>query len=545
MKKVLSNLIAPVVILAAIFSCEDEISKSFDVLDIAPVVSGVSPSGAVKVGSEFDIIAYVSDGENSPLASVAITLYDNADTSEIATTSGTVAGTSDSLVWAAADFGSTALDTGEYLIRVTATDAANLSATEDFVFTIFDLPFDANNPAMYIAGNFNSWGADPLELVAANTWQTTVTFDGGAWKFKNTEDWTDVDWGDSDCDGVMEVATGGGPDTNCGHTGEAIVTFNDETLVYTVELVEPIPQNIDDLYLIGSFNNFEGSDDYKFTLDSANTWILAEVLLKGGDSFKFSEAANLSKDLWGDNNPADSIADLFGSTIVLPGTVDEAYYKVSFNDATLAYDIAFVRGLYPESLFLVGGSTVAGWDNAVAYPFEKLEDGKFRTYQYIEVAGEGFKFLPQQGAWDGDWGMGTSAGELEQDGEANITVATDGFYRIDVDFTSGSYTVVESMWGVIGSAAPNGWDGPDSDLVLTSNTKGTFSLSASIILIAGEIKFRENDDWAINYGDWDPEDGILDFNPNGDGANVTIATPGTFTVTLTLDSDNGYTYTIE
>ncbi len=537
MKKVLSNLIAPVVIMAALFSCEDEISNSFDVLDIAPVIDEVTPNGSVKIGSEFDIIIKAHDGESSPLASISAKLKD-ADGNELATTTGTVTGTADSLVWAAADFGSTALDTGDYTISVTVTDVANLSVSGDYSFVVFDLPFDATYPEMYIAGNFNSWGADALELVAANTWQITATLDGGGWKFKNTPDWSDIDWGDSDCDGVMEVATGGGPDTNCGHTGESIITFNDKTLAYTIELVEPIAQNITGLYLVGSFNNFEGSDDFEFTLDSDNTWILEEVLLKEGDVFKFSEAADLSKKNWGDNEP-DGEADLFGKSLVLDNTYEEAFYKVTFNDATLAYTIEFVRGLYPENLYLVGGSTVAGWDNAAAYPFEKLAEGKFRTYQYIEVAGDGFKFLPTLGSWDGDYGMGASEGEIEQDGEANVAVAADGFYRVDVDFTTGTYAVVASNWGIIGDATTGGWD-TDTDMTLSSAAKGSFTWTSSIVLVSGSIKFRENDGWDVNYGDTGT-DGTLDFNSS---TNIPIATAGTYTVTMTLDSKNGYTYTL-
>ena len=51
----------------------------------------------------------------------------------------------------------------------------------------------------------------PFELVGDYTWEIRdVDLLGDEWKIKNTPDWTDQDWGDSDCDGIMENTTGGG-----------------------------------------------------------------------------------------------------------------------------------------------------------------------------------------------------------------------------------------------------------------------------------------------------------------------------------------------
>ena len=523
MKKVLSNLIAPMVILVAIFSCEDEISGSFDVLDIAPVIDGVTPDGSVKIGSEFDIVITASDGESSPLSSVSAVLKDAAG-NELATTSGSMSGTSSTYTWAAADFGSTALDTGDYTVSVTVTDVASLSTSADFSFNVFDLPFDANHPEMYLAGNFNSWGADAMELVAPNTWQATVTFDGGGWKIKNTVDWTDTDWGDPQCDGVMEVTSGGGPNTECGYVGESKVTFNDESLAYSVELVTPIAQNIDDLFLVGSFNNFEGSGEYQFRLDSNNTWILAEVILKGGDSFKFSEAANLSKDIWGDNEP-DSIADLFGSTIVIPDNIQEAFYKVSFNDATLAYQIDFVK--FP-SIGIIGSATTGtddGWNQDV--DLRDFGDGSFRHAMAL-YAGEA-KFRANDD-WGTNWGGSDFPQGTGTQNGPNIPVGTADAYLINFVPETGAYTFTSTDIGIIGSATPTGWD---SDTTMDQDGSDPAIWSITMNLVVGEFKIRTSGLWDYNWG------------PDGynTGPNFSIAEDGNYTVTININT--GVTTTVK
>lgn len=68
---------------------------------------------------------------------------------------------------------------------------------------------------------------------------------------------------------------------------------------------------------------------------------------------------------------------------------------------------------------------------------------------------------------------------------------------------------IYSSWGVLGSATPIGWDGPDIKFTQDTSKKGIWALN-NIKLNAGKIKFRYNDDWNINYGD-NGNDNILDM----------------------------------
>jgi len=188
----------------------------------------------------------------------------------------------------------------------------------------------------------------------------------------------------------------------------------------------------------------------------------------------------------------------------------------------------------PERMYLVGGSSSADWNPGNAIPFVKMAEGQFELYAYLRTSGFGFKFL-QERDWAGDWGMKPGQpGVLEQDGEDNVSVPQDGFYRIQLNFFDMTYSVDPMTWGVIGSATPNGWGG-DTDLEFTGGFGG-YTWSAVIPLTDGEIKFRANADWGINFGD-DGLNGSLEYN----GANIPVSA-GTYLVELILDPVTGYTY---
>lgn len=87
-----------------------------------------------------------------------------------------------------------------------------------------------------------------------------------------------------------------------------------------------------------------------------------------------------------------------------------------------------------------------------------------------------------------------------------------------------------SEWGVVGSATPNGWNGPD--IKMWNSTDG--NLVAYATLAAGEIKFRKNNDWGVNLGG---SNGTL----SSGGSNIAV-TAGTYKITINVSKN---TYTIE
>ncbi|QHC83477.1 hypothetical protein AS589_01035 [Empedobacter brevis] len=95
-------------------------------------------------------------------------------------------------------------------------------------------------------------------------------------------------------------------------------------------------------------------------------------------------------------------------------------------------------------------------------------------------------------------------------------------------------TDLSTNWGIVGSATPNQWDGPDIPFWKTE-TPNVFVAYAD--LIDGEIKFRQDNKWDLDYGDNDPVDGKLDKG----GKNISVKA-GSYKVTINL---NDLTYKIE
>lgn len=128
------------------------------------------------------------------------------------------------------------------------------------------------------------------------------------------------------------------------------------------------------------------------------------------------------------------------------------------------------------------------------------EDGvHFTGFMFLNQ--NGFKFCTQPE------GKGTNYGaDFNTAADAaNITMTEEaGYYKVDVDLESKSYVLTPiTTIGIIGSASPNGWDS-DVDMTYVPYNAETKALgyweAKDITLASGEIKFRANDDWAINWG---------------------------------------------
>lgn len=94
-------------------------------------------------------------------------------------------------------------------------------------------------------------------------------------------------------------------------------------------------------------------------------------------------------------------------------------------------------------------------------------------------------------------------------------------------------------WGLIGSATAKGWEGNAPDITLTEDSlkKGLWLLN-NIQLLTGELKFRFNNDWNINYGD-NENDKILDLN----GENIKIEA-GMYNIILDLTDETKPKYSV-
>lgn len=163
-------------------------------------------------------------------------------------------------------------------------------------------------------------------------------------------------------------------------------------------------------------------------------------------------------------------------------------------------------------------------------------DGQYRGFAYLD--GE-FKYKPKEGIddWAGDWEkMSGDAfeGTLTADSNDNIDAIDPGFYMMEVDWVAMAYkhTLIETV-GIIGSATPGGWDA-DTDMTY-DNVDNSWNLTVD--LTDGEIKFRANHAWDINWGGSIAE-------PTFNAGNITVPA-GNYTIKFmpVCDSKNVLTMT--
>ncbi|TSA30496.1 MAG: RagB/SusD family nutrient uptake outer membrane protein [Bacteroidetes bacterium] len=220
---------------------------------------------------------------------------------------------------------------------------------------------------------------------------------------------------------------------------------------------------------------------------------------------------------WGGTRTTKSLVQKF-----YPEIKNGLYHSPIPPKSAAAYTLLYCPGSYQ------------GWDptNTTTVLASALNDGNFEGYLYFPDANTEFKFCVNPN-WDLNYGDDNGDGTLEQNG-ANIVAADAGYYKVNVDLNNLTYTKMNTTWGVIGSATAGGWD---SDQNMDYDATGGVWV-ATLDLTVGEIKFRANDSWDLNYGD-DGANGILEQN----GANIAIPEAGTYVITMKLGIPD-YTYSV-
>lgn len=240
-----------------------------------------------------------------------------------------------------------------------------------------------------------------------------------------------------------------------------------------------------------------------------------------------SELQKAVEKLYGKGGDLRNIPATIKNTTVL--TRGEAFT----NTVNVTIKAQLIAPKFPEFIYQVGNNN--GWGDAGVNKMRSPEmDGKYLGYCYLD--GE-LKFRSHETTWDApDWGMGSAEGSLVEEDEKNIPVGTAGFYRIEASLADGTYSYSPIMIGVIGSATPNGWE---SDVNMTYD-KAEKAWTWTGNLVAGELKFRANDDWAISWGG--ANDDAYNFNnlTEFNGKNLKIEEAGNYTIKLYLTYEGNH-----
>lgn len=265
-------------------------------------------------------------------------------------------------------------------------------------------------------------------------------------------------------------------------------------------------------------NGWDGPDVPFYQTSNASVIVAYATLATGEIKFRMDNSWTVN---YGDDGANGSLEAGGTNIAVTAGT-----YKITFNTSSLTYKIE------AHTWGLVGSATTNGWDGPdMKLTYDPYTD-QWRAVVYLK-AGE-LKFRTN-GTWDVNYGDDGANGTLEAGG-ANIVV-TAGWYLVSFNFGKLEYTIEKTnVWGIVGSAAPKGWDGPNVKFVPDYSKEGVFLLYG-VTMTDGEFKFRQNDLWDVNYGD-DGNNGSLEAG----GANIPI-TAGVYDFVLDFSTPSTPKYT--
>lgn len=255
--------------------------------------------------------------------------------------------------------------------------------------------------------------------------------------------------------------------------------------------------------------------------DSGDMWfaVIDDKTIEQNDwSYVFGAREGNGKNLVGEEGKIARRSELTdeGSFLLKPDGAKVVRMTLNMLDGTYKIDLLN----FNEFVYTPGAHN--GWSQGASIKLYGAGfDGKYTGHTWLD--GE-FKIsaLPN---WDGpNYGDG-GEGKLSTEG-GNLT-AKAGFYYIEADLAALTYKLTATTWGIIGDATADGWN---SDVDMVYDADGGFWYALDVPLTAGEIKFRANDDWAINVGGTTNK---LEAN----GANIKVAEAGTYDVVLYLSND--------
>ena len=259
-------------------------------------------------------------------------------------------------------------------------------------------------------------------------------------------------------------------------------------------------------YMLGQVNGkgWDATSPVWMTKISDGVYQLKVTTTEDKNWFKFYAGSNFVSGDWDSINKGalgckeNGSEDPFGyilyngdswgelQTAVIPGA---GTWIVTLDMNNLTYSVG------KPMLYMAGDAN--GW---ATNDYLAGEDGvHFTGFMYLNQ--NGFKFCTQPERKGTNYGANF---ETAADA-ANITMTeAAGYYKVEVDLSAKTYTLTPiTTIGIIGSAAPGGWDS-DVDMTYVPYNAETKELGyweiKDVTLTSGEIKFRANDDWAISWG---------------------------------------------
>lgn len=135
--------------------------------------------------------------------------------------------------------------------------------------------------------------------------------------------------------------------------------------------------------------------------------------------------------------------------------------------------------------------SITGWGGSPDIPFWKTTTPNVLVSYLGLAVGDEIKFRK-----DADWAVNFGSENVTTNangfggnlanGGANIVVPTAGQFKITLDLNNNTFVAEKFQWGLVGSATPNGWDGPDTQ-VLSFDGINEVWYANGVVLADGEF----------------------------------------------------------
>lgn len=252
---------------------------------------------------------------------------------------------------------------------------------------------------------------------------------------------------------------------------------------------------------------------------------------------KVKQLMNLAEDAGLDNDPsteAPNTGTIYVQVVATAGTGGEMAH---------ASEVQAMNVVIPETteeeeesflnFFLVGDATAAGWNpdnnNTPLFRDGENEDIFYFTGRFDGSGDkEGFKLLEILGQWQPQWGLdnGNLSNSTILGGDPSaFPVDADAYYTLTMNVDEMTYSfepydeggaATYNTIGFLGDATPGGWDA-DTDLTQLDFDPHIWYANG-VTLNDGEMKFRANDAWDVNWGGDTPISGKASAN----GPNIPV-----------------------
>lgn len=177
---------------------------------------------------------------------------------------------------------------------------------------------------------------------------------------------------------------------------------------------------------------------------------------------------------------------------------------------------------FPLTTWIYVPGAYQGWNPQTADSLISLTgNGEFKGVIGFTPGNLEFKITPAK-KWDIAYGD-AGAGKISPTSSDNFKAPAAGAFQLFVDLNKNEIELTPIVFALIGDATPKGWDG-DTDMTYEH---GVWTVTAD--LKVGEMKFRQDHKWDVNYGG---SGGDAVFN----GGNIKVTVAGSYTVTFDVNN---------